>query len=445
VWGLGVALLWLLPAGWAAARQIPRVTDGEGVKVGERSTFHGGFALAFGVDSNVFNDAKSEDPRAASFFFPAGWVGIGNREVRDGLLMSPPERTGRIIDYNFAVLSGFRQYLSRESHVRQVPRFSLGAQARVGLLPGRRFSFDLSDDFFRGANPANLELRNSLFNFNRIQNYARLAAIVRPGGGRLSLEAAYVNQLLRFSASQIDRNNRIVHGLHHETKWRFLPKSSIVFRYSFDFTLYTDCCIEIGLGRNEDSYAHRLLGGYRGLIGKRVLLEALAGWGFGYYRDDPNGPDFNSMIGNVGFSFYPTMRSLIHVSAYRSFTDSVFGNYFVDNGARLAFQHEFRWRMIGQLGASVFGRTYHGLPEPGVEDGNVLSYTGRGADRLQMRSTMVTLDAGVEQPLGRLFSVGVRYNLLLDSTNFQVAYANDFVNDLGWVKHIAWVIGAVRI
>jgi hypothetical protein len=429
----------------ARASDIPKATDGEGIKVGERSTFHAGFALSYGVDTNVFSEASQETPRAASYFYPAAWVGIGNRAVRDGLLMSPPERSGRIADYSLAVVSGFRQYLSTRDYIRQVPRFTLGAQARFGLLPGRRVSINFAEDFFRGANPANLELRTSLFNFNRIQNRALLGIVGRPGGGRLSLEVAYINQVLRFSASQADRNNRLIHGLLHETKWRFLPKSSLVFRYTFDFTFYTECCTEVGLGRNEDNYAHRLQGGYRGLVGKKIALEALAGWGFGYYRDDANGPSFNSLIGELGLSYFPTMRSLVHLGVFRSFNDSVFGNYFVDNGARLALRHQFRWRMIGDLGGAVFGRTYHGLPDPGVEDQQVLQYVGRGAPDLQARTTMVTINAGLEQPLGRLFSLGLRYTLLVDSTNFQVIYADDDINHLGSIRHLVWIMGAVRI
>jgi hypothetical protein len=218
-----------------------------------------------------------------------------------------------------------------------------------------------------------------------------------------------------------------------------------VFRYTFDFSFYSDCCTEIGQGRNEDNYAHRLTGGYQGLIGKKVILQAMAGWGFGYYRDDPNGPSFNSVIGDVGFSYYPTLRSLIHISGFRQFKDSLWGNYYVDNGGRLKFQHTFRWRMIGDVGGSVFARTFHGLPEPGVEDVEIDQYNGNGAADLQMRTTMATVDAGIEQPFGRLLSLAVRYNLLVNASNFEVTYTDGFTNYLGSVRHLAWILFAVRI
>src|SRR5690606_33201551 len=75
-----VVSLWLLLPGVAWARyQIPRVQDAEGLRIGDRTTFHGGVALPIGVDSNVFLETREEDPRAAAFIFPSAWIGIGNR------------------------------------------------------------------------------------------------------------------------------------------------------------------------------------------------------------------------------------------------------------------------------------------------------------------------------------------------------------------------------
>jgi hypothetical protein len=425
--------------------QIPRVEDGEGIKAGQRSTFHAGFALATGVDTNVFNETRTEGPRAAAYMYPTSWLGIGNRALRDGLLMTPAERSGRILDYNVSVIAGFRQYLARDVVVRSQPRFSIGTQIRLSLLPGRKFSVDLDEDFFRGADPGNYEANGRFFNFNRIDHRGALTFIGRPGGGRLSLAVGYKSQLLRFGNENLSTSNRMVHGLKHETKWRFLPRSSLVFNYDFDFTFYTDCCANIGQGRNEDNYAHRILGGYRGQGLKKFIFEGMVGWGFGYYRDDPNGPNFSSFLGHLSMNYYPTLRSLVHASVYRNFSDSLLGNYFVDNGVRVGVGHQFKWRMYGDLGLGVVARRYHGLPAPGEEDADVSGYEGRGAAQLQLRNTLVVLNASVEQPLGRLFSLALRYNLFVDSTDFRVSYTNGSVNDLGYVKHLVWLMAAVRI
>jgi hypothetical protein len=470
------AVTWLLVAvGWAVAPgdvradggvgseqvsvfRIPRVADGEGVKLGQSaSKFHGGFALPVGVDTNVFNETRPEDPRAAAYIYPSLWLSIGNREVVQGLLQSPPERSGRIIDYSIGVIGGFRQYLARDPLIRRQPKLSAGTQLRATFLPGRRLSIHLSEDFFRGATSGNVEAEPNTLNFNRLDHDGSLVFEGRPGGGRLSLSLGYRNRLVRFQDSAISRTgDRTSHGLIHETKWRFFPKSALVFKYDFDFTFYT-CCTSVGQGRNEDSYNHRLLGGYRGQSFKKLAFDILVGWGFGYYRDDPNGPNFNSFIGEVGIYYFPTMRTQLHMAGFRNFSDSLWGNYYVNNGGRLSASHQFRWRMIGHVGAAVMGRTYHGLPagtESGfdpVENEDINQYRGRGFDRLQERTTLFALDAGFDQPLGRIFALGVNYNLSVDAANFSVEYnrtdaqGNNFVDDLGYVKHLVWFIAAVRI
>lgn len=360
--------------------------------------------------------------------------------------MTPAERTGRIVDYSIIALAGFRQYLARREIVRSQPRFSAGSIIRLKFLPGRKFSIDFDEDFFRGADPGNYEALGNNFNFNRIDHAARLTFIGRPGGGRLGLAFGYRNDLLWFGPElPIARNNRLVNGLFHETKWRFLPKSSVLFQYTLDHTYYLSCCVEPSSGRNEDNFAHRLQAGYRGQAFKKFTFEVLAGWGLGYYRQDINGPNFNSFIGSASMNYFPTLTSLVHFSVYRRFQDSLFGNFYVDNGARLALGHQFRWRMLANLGLGVAGRSYQGLPDPGSETSDVTGYEGRGAADLQARDVLFTLDAKVEQPLARIFSLALSYNLVVDSTDFRVFYDNGSVDELGYVRHMLLFLAAVRI
>lgn len=452
---VGLCLLRPAAARAGGAQNLPRTPDGEGLKVGKKSKFHAGLMLPVGVDSNIFNEASNESPRTGAFIFPTAWVGVGSRDVVQGVLQTPPERTSRLFDYNLGAIAGFRQFLSGDEIIRAVPKFSFGTGLRFSILPGRRFEIRVADDVFRGAAPGNYESRGTAFNFNRIEHEGTLDFIARPGGGRLSLALGYRNRYMRFATGGVgEKNNNMRHGLAHETKWRFLPKSALVFNYTFDWTFYTDCCVSVGLGRNEDSFAHRLSGGYRGQIGKKVALDAIVGWGFGYYRDDRNGPNFNSFIGNAGLSYFPTLRTMLSLRGSRSFNDSLFGNYFVDNGVNLSANHQFRWRMTLQSGLGIIGRTYSGLPVEGEETPLVSGYAGRDADTYQSRHTLFTLQAKVDQPLGRIFSVGLNYTLLVDSTVFSVTYPienpveggpTEITDELGYLKHVAWIYGAIRI
>jgi hypothetical protein len=424
---------------------FPRAEDGDGIKVGERSTFHAGFALATGVDSNVFYEAREEEPTAAAFMLPTAWLGIGNRTVRGGVLNMPPERSSRYVDYNIYAVGGFRQYLSGRDNVRQQSRFSVGGVIRLAFLPGRRFSVHFDEDVFRLADPSNLDA-GAQFNFNRIDHRGRLSFIGRPGGGRLSLLVGVRNDVLWFEGDEptLTRNNRTVNGLFHETKWRFFPKSALVFSYTFDHSYYISCCAETGRGRNEDNYAHRIQGGYRGQFREKFTIDAMAGWGLGFYRDHTAGTDFNSVIGNLTFTYFPTLRSYLTLSGYRWFSDSLLGNYFVDNGGRLGGGHVFRWRMDARVGVAVAGRTYHGLPRPGEEDARITSYDGI-VGNMARRDTLFMLDAKLEQPLGRIWALALSYNLLVDSTDFRTTFADGFTDVAGFAKHWVMLFGAVRI
>lgn len=456
-----VLCVWLGMAGSAHAGGvlhnafgIPRAEDGRGLKVGERSTFHSGFALGFGVDSNVYSNAKSENAVVSSALWPSAWIGIGNRDVRDGLMMTPAERSGRWFDYNVSLLAGFRQYLSRQADVRSVPRLSIGTQIRLALLPGRRFSVHLDEDFFRGASAGNYQAFGSVLNFNRIDHRGQLTFYLRPGGGRLAFGAGYRNQLLRFEDDDVNRGNRTVNGLYTEAKWRFLPRSAVLMTYTLDFTYYTDCCAEAGTGRNEDNYAHRLLAGYRGQVAAKFALEAMAGWGAGFYRTDINGDgdSFNSFIGQVAFNYFPTLRSLVHVSLFRNFQDSLFGNYYVDNGAIVALGHQFRWRMIGHIGANIAARRVGALPTfvDNAEIDTVEDYVGPGSDR-NRKTTIVGFDAKIEQPLGKVFALSLGYNLIADTRPFFVVYKQENIDgenqidDLSYIRHLVTLVMAVRI
>jgi hypothetical protein len=478
VLGLLAALLLAWPATAAAGPEIniPRAEDGPGIKAGQRSTFHPGFALVTGLDSNVFVNAKREPrppsgevgPRSASFIMPTAWAGLGNRQFRDGLLMTPPERTGRVADYYIGLVAGFRQYMARNPNVLRQSRLSGGLQMRVAFLPGRKFSINLDEDFFRYSQPSTYE--TAAYNFNRIQHKGQLSLIGRPGGGRLSLMLAGRNQFLYFEGTpeelalssegictfvdngavfgancNVAKANRLVNGFTTEAKWRIMPKSAIVLNYSMDWTYYTHCCAELGLGRNEDNFAHRITGGFRGQILKKVTLDAMAGYGLGFYRDDPNGPNFSSFIGDLGVTYFPNPRALFHVSLYRSFQDSLLGNYYIDAGARLQARYEFKWRMIATAGLWVAGRRYAGLAVPDLEDDSIAGYTGRGVDRFQRRDVIFNINAKLEQPLGRIWAVALSYDMAVDSTDFRVQYVNGVEDIGGFTRHVVLLMGAIRI
>lgn len=444
--------LWvLLAVGLVSAparADIPQTQDGAGIKVGPRSTLHPGFALLFGFDSNVFwtRPEDREGVRRAALMTPTAWLGLGNRQVRDMVLQTPTGPSDRKVDYNIRAATGYRAYLAGDPDIRGQSRLNFTLDGHLIFAPGRRFSVAIDESFSRLAEPRNYEAGPD-FNFNRIDHRGALTLTVRPGGGRLSLSAAYLSEALYFQASDIFNSDRIVNGAGAEAKWRFLPRSALLARYSFHSTYYL-CCVETGTGRNEDSYAHRVMVGYRGQIGARLVLEALAGYGQADYIYDTVTPaNFKGFIGTATLGYYPTLRTHLFVQADRGFQDSLFGNYYVDAGGRIGASQTFRWRMFAALNLGVFARRYEGLPVPGQDINNISGYSnayGDLATSLARKDTIFALESRLEQPLGRYFVAALRYNLSVTATDFAIRFTNGYEDRAGFTKHVAMLIGAVR-
>ena len=422
----------------------PRVDDGPGIKVGDRSTFHPGFALLVGYDSNVFNVSTKREKDSqvhAAFTMPTAWIGIGNRKVRDGVLDSPAKPSARKVDYYFGLFAGYRFYLSGNPLVRQAGKFNGGGRLHLRIAPGRRFSVELGEEIVRMAEPRNFEAGRA-FNFNRINHSGSLRFVLRPGGGRLSLSTGYRNKLLYFEAADIPVGDRTVNGVEHETRYRFKDRSALAVRYSFLYTYYFSCCASPGTGRNEDSAAHRVLAGYTGMFGKRWTLDAFGGYGAGLYKDDTNGPDHKNVIGHVGLGFYPTMRTRLELRGERRFEDSIFGNYFSDVGGSFYAHHGFRSRTKFTTGVGVYSRRYAGIPIPGQDTQDIASY--ENAEGFVRKDILVNVHFQLEQSIGKFFVLAARYTFAMDETDFAIRFATDQVDYGGFQRHMAMLFGAVR-
>jgi hypothetical protein len=424
------------------ATRIPRAqSQGDGVRVGDRSTLHPGFALAIGGDTNLYRVRPSEGIDRGAFLTPTGWVRIGNRPIVNGRLDTPAKATPSKFDYALDAAASYRQFMSGNPAVRAAGKFNGALGAHFAIFPGRRLTVTLDEKVARVGEPQNFEAARE-FNFNRIDHSGRLGLIFRPGGGRLSLGVGGINRVLYFESASLTTGDRTVNGLDHETKWRFLDRTALVARYSYLY-YYHFCCAEAGSGRNEDSAQHRAVGGLTGQLGRRWTFDVLGGFGWGLYKDDTNGPSHRNVLFNAALAFYPTRRTSLRVSAHRKFDDSLFGNYFTDLGGRFEVAHTFK------IGLSLFGgvlasqRRFAGLPQPGVETQSIASYEGT-APGLIRTDLIMAVHARLEQALGRLFAVGVSYDLLVDSTDFRVTYVNGWQDVGGYTRNVIMGYGAVR-
>jgi hypothetical protein len=97
--------------------------------------------------------------------------------------------------------------------------------------------------------------------------------------------------------------------------------------------------------------------------------------------------------------------------------------------------------MFSELAITAFARRYAGLPIPGNES-RVQAYIN--APGFVRKDTIFTLSARVEQPFGRFFVLGARYDLILDKTDFATRYRGGLLDAGGFTKHVAYLVAAVR-
>ena len=442
--GLLAALLCLPGSGsaWASGwiTGSPRTERGPGVKVGKRSRFHPGFGLLVGYDSNVFRTRRAETITQAGFTTPALWAEIGNTPMRNGRLDSDPKLDGRNVDYNLTVGADYRIYLTGDERVRQAGKFNAQVDFHMVGRPGRKLSLLLDEEFRRRAEPQNFEA-GADFNFNRLDHRGAVGLRARPGGGRLSLTFKFRNEFLYYESTRLDKGDRTVNGLFHETKWRFRDRMAFLAQYQFDY-YYHFCCTDVGDGRNEDSEQHRVYGGFSGQLGERWVLQALGGWGWGLYKDDVNGPNHRNLLLESGLSFFPKPQTEIALEVHRRFEDSLWGNYFSEWGGSFSAEHTFRFGMHIFGGVNVGRRRTSGLPVPGVETQDITGYVDAGGFR--RTDLLIGSQVRLEQALGKIFTVGLRYDLWVDRTNFQAIFADGNVDIGGYVRHMVSLMGAIR-
>lgn len=438
---LVVALAWAAPA-WAGGWVVdaPRAEKGPGIKVGKRSRFHPGFGISGGYDSNAFRTRAAEGIRGGGFLTPTGWFELGNTPYLNGRLDSSPKPGESKLDYNIRVGADYRAYLTSDPRLRGAGRFNTQIGANFMILPGRKVSVFIDEDFRRVGEPQNFEASPD-FNFNRFDARTNLGLIFRPGGGRLALSLAYRNQFLYFQSPELTTGDRTVNGIFHETKWRFRDRMALVARYSFDY-YYHFCCVDPGEGRNEDSSQHRVLGGFAGQLGKRWTFQALGGYGWGLYKDDVNGPDHKNFLADVATSWFPRETTELRLSFGRRFDDSLWGNYFTDLGGGVELSHVFRWRMSTYGGLRISQRRTAGLPVPGVETQTIAEYFN--APGFVREDLIVAGQFRVEQALGRFFAIGLRYDLAVDQTDFQANFVDGNFDLGGFTRHMIQLMAAVR-
>ncbi len=366
-----LAGLFLLTAAGSAVAQEQgwlkdkKYAEGIGYRLGDME-LHPGLGGEFGYDSNMFQRADSEDV-----------VDVWRIRVTPSLSLStlgsqrrqgagPPKVT-----FSAGASGTYNEYFDAGDSNEDVSSFrSFGARVNGTLTvnPTGPFGGRLFGDVVRSVQPSNLSDTSAAYNRVNLRGGTELMWL--PGGGLFDWRVGYEYNTEWFEEDRFESLNNGTHAISTRGRWRFLPKTALLFDASHSFVRYAD---PGGSGYLLDSSPIRARIGLNGLLTNRFALLAMAGWGASFYESEGPVPaeNFDGPIGQVQLSFFPTPASSFNEAAqevsltlskisigyHRDFQNSYFGGFYARDRGHLNLSYFFANRVliVGEGGMTRVG------------------------------------------------------------------------------------------
>jgi hypothetical protein len=359
---------------WVAERQY---TEGIGIRVGNFE-LHPGVGAEFGFDSNYFQraDDPDEDPIGALTLritpsFSLSTLGAARRGDIEG---APP-----VVDFRAGVHATYHEFFpvtgsdAGKEQMKDQRNVDGVLDFNLGILPGRVVSGSLHGSVTRSIEPTNAGDTSRSYNRDTPAVGGEIA--FAPGGGTFDWRLGYEFVGTLFEAGDFSNLNNFNHTIVTRGRWRFLPRTALMFDGRFGFIQYPS-----GDTFKTGSHPVRARLGFNGLITNTVALLVLGGWGASFY--EPKGQeDFDSFIGQAELRLLltpsasndPAAASLslssLAVGFNRDFVDSFLGTYLESDKGYAKFSYFFAGRFLLVLDASVAANIFPKITEPVANDG----------------------------------------------------------------------------
>lgn len=378
-----------LPAVAAAQEQIwlrdRRYTEGPGYRVGDFE-IHPGAAAEFGYDSNYLRRASSESPAASLRLRLTPSISISTltaQRKEEGGSAPPPSvefKSAASVTYNefFPVGAGGAADALRAQR-------DLGVMLDMGLVvfPRRTWSGQLNLGYMRALTPTDQGVVGTdKLAFTRDLPRGAAELIWTPGAGLFEWRLGYSFSGAIFESSQFSQLTNIQNSITTRGRWRFLPRTALMYDASFGFVTYMGAAPE-AQGGKLPSHPVRARLGINGLITPSFSILAMAGWGASFYSASSNAAipreDFDSVIGQLELKWFitpnptaeagvttPTLSS-VSLGFTRDFFDSYIGNYFERDRGYLAFNFFYGGKFLivadGGAGPIVYPKSRVGAAD----------------------------------------------------------------------------------
>jgi hypothetical protein len=363
--GLSAALspLSAFAQGWIAN---PDYAEGIGIRVGNLE-FHPSAGAEFGYDSNYFRASEEE-----------GVVDLLRLRATLSATLSTlgPERRNAATPPDVAFSSGahisYNEFLpldSADAAARKQRGLAGGVRAHADFWPRGRVGFDLHAAYLRTleADGSSDDLTSE--GFNRGTARAGTGVKWRPGGGLFEWRLGYAGSFNHFDDDDFNQFRNWQHEINTRGRWRFLPRSALLFDSAYHLVRYSD---EATQQTDGDSVRARI--GFNGLITYHFALLGLLGWASSFYESRPGAlvaRQYDSLIANAELRWFLMPRpdldaatvasglSSIALGYTRSFSNSYYGSFYQRDRGYLQFNMFLLGAVVGGL---EFGVSRIGYP-----------------------------------------------------------------------------------
>ncbi|UQA58257.1 hypothetical protein [Polyangium aurulentum] len=353
---------------WLADR---RYTEGMGYRVGDFE-LHPGVALEFGYDSNFLLRASEGDAQGAP-------IGSFRLRVTPSFSFSTlgPQRMGATpnqappsIEFSGGISATYNEFIPLHGGNNDADKDALSDQRniggqldlRLGILPRRPWSGVLWANVGRFLQPSQEQITGQ--GFRRVNPNAGAELVWNPNGGLLDWRLGYTLNSTIFEEERFSGLTNFHHTIQTRGRWRFLPRSALLFDARFGFIQYGSSSTK------SDSHPLRVQLGYNGLITPNFGAMLMAGWGASFYspiagQTDATVPDFDSVIGQAELRYFFTPNTSVAPEAtssslsalalgfQRDFYDAYIGTYFERDRGYLKLSYLFGGKMVVIVDAGV--------------------------------------------------------------------------------------------
>jgi hypothetical protein len=259
---------------------------------------------------------------------------------------------------------------SEDADVAEQRHLTLGAGARADVFPARKIGFDLLAGYVRAIDADGIGDDLTSEGFTRDTVRAGAGVSWRPGGGLFDWRNGYTLTYHFFENDTYDSLANLQHELNSRGRWRFLPRSALLFDTSYTFVRYTDETTQ-----QNDGDAVRARVGFHGLVTYHLALLGMLGWGATFYEPRAQGiapRQFDSLMANAEVRWFIQPRpdleaatiasglSSIALGYTRNFSNSYYGSFYQRDRGYL----QFTMFLVGAVsGGLEFGVSRVAYPE----------------------------------------------------------------------------------